>query len=280
MTYKSSSITSSKGLKLYVHHWPAVIPKATMIIVHGYAEHGYRYDEFAKFLNEHQIEVYAYDQMGYGQSEGLKAYVDRFGDYINDLDKVIRHVKGSQMQSTMPIFLFGHSMGGLVVAKYAIEEENSHIAGVITSAAALKLDEDLSPILQALAPILGAIFPKLKTEKLDKTYLTRSEENYKAYMNDPLNYLDGTRARTGAEMIKTIKHLSHKFSEMKIPLLALHGTGEKLTDYRGTKALYDEAISTDKTLKLYEGLYHELIHEPEKEMVMNDIIQWIEERVI
>lgn len=277
MTYKSSTIKGSGGIQLGTHYWPAVMPKATLLIVHGYAEHGYRYNEFAKFLNESGIEVYAYDQRGHGVSEGLKAYIESFDVMVDDLNKVIQNITNSDVKR--PFFLMGHSMGGLVVTKYCIERQPDFIKGVITSGAALKLDEDLSPMLQMLAPLLAFFFPKMKTEPLDKKYLTRSPDNLKSYMSDPLNYLEGTRARTGAEMIKTIKDTSKKLDQFRLSLLAMHGTGEKLTDPKGTKALYEQSINSDKTLKLYDGLYHELIHEPEKEMVMNDILCWIEERL-
>lgn len=276
MTYKSSSISVKGGLNLMVHHWPAIMPKSILLIIHGYAEHGYRYDEFARLLNEHQIEVYSYDQRGHGASEGIRAYVERFDLLLDDLDKMIAFMNSQHRK--IPLFLMGHSMGGLVVTKYCIERNVDGVKGLITSAAALKLDENLSPVLQFIAPLLGKIFPKLKTQKLDKTYLTRSEDNLKSYMNDPLNYLEGTRARTGAELIGSIKETATKFNKLALPLLALHGTGEKLTDYRGTERLYNESVSTDKELKLYNGLYHELIHEPEKEIVMDDIICWIESR--
>lgn len=278
MSYKSTSITSSQNQKLFVHQWPTTIAKAKLIIVHGYAEHSYRYDEFARYLNEHSIEVLSYDQVGYGRSEGVRGYVDRFSTYINDLDKFMDHIDLDN--SSAPVFLLGHSMGGLVATQYCLTNSRaSSLAGLITSAALLKLDEDLSPILQMIAPLLGMLFPKLKTEKLDQTYLTRSEENLKAYNADPLNYLEGTRARTGAEMIKTTKAIPKAFHSLSIPLLAMHGTGDKITDRRGTEQLYNDANSIDKELKMYDGLYHELLHEPEKVGVMNDIIEWINNRI-
>lgn len=278
MSYKSTSIISSQNHKLFVHQWPTTVVKAKLIIVHGYAEHGYRYDEFARYLNENSIEVLGYDQVGYGRSEGVRGYVDRFNTYINDLDKFMDFVDLDN--SSVPIFLMGHSMGGLVATQYCLTNTRSaSIAGLITSAAALKLDDDLSPILQMIAPLLGFLFPKFKTEKLDQTYLTRSEDNLKAYNSDPLNYLEGTRARTGAEMIKTIKAIPKSFPDLSIPLLAMHGTGDKLTDRRGTEQLYNDASSTDKELKIYDGLYHELLHEPEKVGVMNDIIEWMKNRL-
>ncbi len=276
MSYRSTSLEVSRDLQLFVHHWPVAIKKAQLIIVHGYAEHGYRYDHLGRFLNEHQIEVFSYDQLGHGRSGGLQAYIPAFDSLLDHLDQVVNNVK----DDTVPTFLFGHSMGGLVAVKYCLERSaSSYLNGLITSGAALMIDKDLSPLLQKLAPILGKLLPKMKTEPLDKATLTRSEEVLERYLNDPLVYTGGTRSRTGAELLKAISSIQNMFGQLSIPYLGMHGTGEKIADPEGTKALYNEAKSVDKTLKLYDGLYHELVNEPEQDEVMNDILNWINERL-
>lgn len=267
----NSTLPLRDGTKIHFHSWKAEKPKATLLLVHGYAEHAGRYKEFAEYLNKKNISLISYDQRGYGLSEGLRAYVNRFEDYVADLGEVRQKIES-------PVFLMGHSMGGLVALQYILNKADAAINGLISSSASLELDPNLSPLLQRLAPILGWLFPKLKTEKLDKTYLTRDPKVLEAYMNDPLMYLKGTRARTGAEMLKAIKSNRARFKEVSIPLLALHGTGDSLTMPAGTKKLYNDANSKDKTLKLYPELYHELLNEPEKETVMSDIAQWILER--
>ncbi len=275
MSYVSEPLDLLNGDKSIVHKWDAVVPQAIVVIVHGYAEHGYRYGHFAERLNDAHISTIAYDQRGHGRASGLQGYIDDFDGLLDDLDSVINRYHTDDI----PMFIFGHSMGGLVAASYCINRQPKKISGLITSGAALKLDADLSPLLQKLAPLLGSLLPKMKTQPLDKTYLTRSPAVLEAYMADPLVYTDGTRSKTGAGMIKAIKELSTKFSQLKIPYLGLHGTGEKMTDYRGTERLYNEAAVSDKTLKLYDGLYHELINEPEAEEVMSDIVEWIKNRM-
>ena len=276
MAYKSLSISNQENINLFIHHWPVAVKKAQLFIVHGYAEHGYRYDHVAKALNEAQIEVFSYDQLGHGRSGGLQAYVPSFEGLVDDVNTIIHEYKDDMV----PSFLFGHSMGGLVAVKYCLERnESSYLSGLITSGAALKIDKDLSPLLQKLAPILGKILPKLKTEPLDKATLTRSEEVLDKYMKDPLVYTSGTRARTGAEVLGAIKKIQSKFEQLTLPYLGMHGTGEKLADPEGTKELYDRAQTDDKTLKLYEGLYHELVNEPEQKEVIKDMLQWMSERI-
>ena len=276
MAYKSLSISNQENINLFIHHWPVAVKKAQLFIVHGYAEHGYRYDHVAKALNEAQIEVFSYDQLGHGRSGGLQAYVPSFEGLVDDVNTIIHEYKDDKV----PSFLFGHSMGGLVAVKYCLERnESEYLSGLITSGAALKIDKDLSPLLQKLAPILGKILPKLKTEPLDKATLTRSEEVLDKYMKDPLVYTGGTRARTGAELLGAIKKIQSKFEQLTLPYLGMHGTGEKLADPEGTKELYDRAQTDDKTLKLYEGLYHELVNEPEQKEVIKDMLQWMSERI-
>ena len=261
------------GTKITFYEWPVNNAKAHLHIVHGYAEYAGRYDHFAKYLNQQSISVSAYDQRGHGRSEGLRAYIDRFEIYVNDLEEVLTHVNPSA-----PLFLMGHSMGGLVSVRFALDKNTSDFRGMIVTSALLEIDKDLSPILQWLAPILGFLFPKMPTEKLDKTYLTRSPENLEAYTTDPLVYLGGTRARTGAELLKTIKTSRERFAEIDLPILICHGEADRLTMPGGSRLLAEMSTSKDKTLKIYPGLYHELINEPERDMVMRDFGKWILER--
>ncbi len=272
MKHKTSELTTSTRVKLVKHSWTLENARATLLIVHGYSEHAGRYAQFAEDLNKEGIQVYSYDQRGYGLSEGLRAYVDRFEEYVNDLDEVIQSIPQQEL------YLMGHSMGGLVASQYCISRQNRRVRGLISASALLALDPKLSPILKRLAPIIGAIFPKLATEKLDKTYLTRNDEARQAYMSDPLIYFGGTRARVGAEFLSSIKWVNERFDQIKLPLLALHGSADRLTMPNGTEKLYKEAASEDKTLYFFEGLYHELIHEPERDEVIEMIAKWIIER--
>jgi len=252
---KSSIITLSDNTSIHKLEWLVSEAKAHLLLVHGYAEHAGRYNGLAAFLNGKNISVTSYDQRGYGKSEGTRAYIDKFERYVSDLLEI-------RKQIAQPVFLMGHSMGGLVSVQYMINKKDDTIKGLISSSAALELDPSMSPILQMLAPILGFLLPKLPTEKLDKTYLTRDPKVLKDY----------------TETLKAMKINRAYFSKVDIPLLALHGGGDELTMPGGTKKLHADASSSDKTLKIYPELYHELVHEPEKEIVMNDIANWILER--
>lgn len=270
----TSNIVLADQTKLMTYEWLAPNEKIRLVLVHGYGEHAGRYDSFAKALNEKNISVMSYDQRGYGKSDGSRAYVKRFQQYVDDLKIVV-----DKEDFVLPTFMMGHSMGGLVAVSYFVQNPTNSFKGLISSSALLAVDKDLSPILQMLAPIIGFLFPQLKTEKLDQTYLTRSEENRTAYNSDPLMYVEGTKARTAAEMLKTVKTINREFNQVSTSLLVLHGEADRLTMPEGSQKLYDQASANDKEIKIYPGLYHELIHEPEREEVIGDISSWVLNRV-
>ena len=269
----TKTLQVDKNYKLHLVSHTISKSKANLLLVHGYADHSSRYNHFFEAANKEGINVYAFDMRGHGKSEGLTAYLPNLDELVMDIGRVLDH-----FQLRNKTFLMGHSLGGLLASRYCLTQDQNTVQGLITSAAALEIDKDLSPTLQMLAPILGKILPKLKTEKLDTTYLTRSKEVKEAYFADPLVYNEGTRARTGAEMLQGIKKTTLLFSKITIPLLAMHGSADGLTMPDGTIRFHNEASSNDKTLKIYDGLYHELINEPEKAMVINDILTWILKR--
>jgi len=259
------------GTRVEIYKWYIDNPQAHLLVVHGYAEHAMRYDAFGKYLNSRGINMTSYDQRGHGKSEGPRAYVNRFIQYVHDLKEVEKTI-------AEPLFLMGHSMGGLVLNEYLLTQDTAKMKGAISGSAALEVDPDLSPMLQKLAPILSYFLPKMKLEKLDTTTLTRSPENFKTYHSDPLNYLEGMKARIGAEMLKTIKKNRLQFNKIEVPMLILHGEEDRIAMPGGSIKLHENASSNDKTLKLYPEFYHELIHEPEKDQVMKDIADWITSR--
>jgi alpha-beta hydrolase superfamily lysophospholipase len=273
MTYLQKEFTTSRGIKLHIHQWSQPAATASVLIVHGYTEHAYRYDEFASHLVSEGIEVFAYDQRGHGRSEGLRAYIPRFEELVDDLGQVMKFLTIKK-----PLFLLGQSMGGLVVSKFCATHDTADIRGAILCAPALKLDDDLSPILVKIAPLIALFFPRLPTERLNANYLSRDQEVVNNYLNDPLVYTKGTRARTGSELIKAIKSLPGLAPNFKCALLILHGSADKITDPAGSSQFCKLAGSLDKEFKSLDGLYHDILHEPEKEELYQIILNWIRER--
>ena len=165
--------------------WPEGVPKAICIVVHGIGDHISRYSHLSQILTTHDIIVAGYDQRGHGISEGLRAYVHRWSDLIDDLRIFVQHT--SVHGKDLPLFFFGHSLGGLVLTSFVLEDQ-PQVNGVILSSPALKVSEDLSPLLQKMAPILSRIAPRLKTVALDPSLISRDPDIVHAYKKDPLVY--------------------------------------------------------------------------------------------
>lgn len=275
LTYTSGTVTTADGLALFTQCWePEATPKALVVLVHGYAEHSGRYAHVAAFLGGEGYAVCAYDQRGYGKSEGYPAYVERIEQYQDDLDRVIADARTRFPE--VPWFLFGHSMGGLVASLYVLNHARQP-HGLLLSSPAFRSFEPV--LLQRLSGLLGALFPKLPTVPLKRATISRDARIVTEALDDPLNYHGRFLARTGAEIVRGMRQLNTRAAELRLPFLAFHGTADALIDPTGTIAAYEAARSADKTLKLYEGLYHETLNEPERAEVLALIADWLKAHI-
>lgn len=277
--YAEGHFQSKDGLELFTRSWrpEGMETKAATMIIHGLAEHSGRYLHVGEFLAGRGIAVEGFDLRGHGHSSspGSKTYVKRFDDYVSDAYLMLQHLM--ERYAGLPIFVLGHSMGGLIASLLVVTRQPA-IRGLIISAPALKISDDISPLLVKLSAVIGKLFPHLPTIKLDSSAISRDPEVVQKYDTDPLNYRGGIRARTGAEINRATQIIQRQMEAIRLPLLILHGTADRLADPTGSKQLYERARSSDKTLKLYEGFYHEVMNEPEKEKVLDDIASWIEVR--
>jgi acylglycerol lipase len=273
----TDSIIPPDGLRLHTQHWaPNHSPRAIVLLVHGYAEHCGRYDHVAQTFVDKGAAVYAYDQRGYGRSEGHRAYVDHFDQYLTDLSLMSHHVR--DRTPNVPVFLFGHSMGGLIALLYVLNESPS-LRGLMLSAPAIKINPDLAPLLRKIAQVLGRFFPTLPTVQSPQGAISRDPDVVDEAQNDPLNYHGRTLARTGAEMLRAGEAAQRRLHELAIPFLVFHGTADPLASPVWSKRLYERASANDKTLKLYDGLYHETFNEPERDQVLDDLRTWLGDRM-
>jgi alpha-beta hydrolase superfamily lysophospholipase len=203
-------------------------------------------------------------------------FVERFEVFTDTLKRFF-----DQIQAThpgLPIFLVGHSMGGLIAAKYLLQHQNE-LTGAILSGPAVKVSESISSMTITLAHLLSKIMPKAGLVQLDASAVSRDPEVVRAYQNDPLVYNGKTTARLGAELLKATLELKEKTSQIKLPLLIMQGSEDQLVDPSGAKEFYANVASQDKTLKLYEGLYHEIFNEPERLQVFADLEHWLEQHL-
>jgi acylglycerol lipase len=264
------------GLRLFEQSWlPQIESKAAIIIVHGYAEHCARYGHVASHLNAHGYSVYSFDLRGHGRSEGARSFIRSFDDYLSDLDLFLSRVQ--RRETGKPIFILGHSMGGAISVLFAISRKPD-INGMILSAAALKISDSISPLLVRLSLLIGRLFPKLPTIKLNSSAISRDPEVVNRYDSDPLIYRGSILAGSGAELVLATNRIQAQLSAVSLPLLILHGTGDQISDAEGSRQLYTSASSLDKTIKLYEGFYHEILNEPERAQVLADLVEWLDAR--
>ncbi len=274
--HKSGTFETRDGLQLFRQAWEPVDGReAVVLIIHGYGEHSGRYAHVARHLALQNFIIETFDLRGHGRSEGDRAYISSFDQYTRDVHVFAKRVW--EEHPDLPVFLLGHSLGGLIAALYVLHFQPK-IDGLILSSAALKISDDLSPLLQKMSGVIGKMLPKLPTIKLDAKFISRDPKVVDAYENDPLVYHKGTLAKTGAEIIRATQKIQAKMEMLRLPMLIFHGTADRLTDPEGSKQLYLRAKSADKILKLYEGFYHETMNEPEKERVLNDVLEWLVKR--
>jgi acylglycerol lipase len=217
--------------------------------------------------------VYGIDHIGHGKSDGERVFVERFQDYTKPLKKYFDMIR--EWQPEKPIFLFGHSIGGLISAAYLLEHQDE-LSGAVLSGPGIKVPDNISQTTIFVGNILSIIMPKAGLIQLDAESISRDPAVVDAYVNDPLVYTGKTTARLGAELHKTMRHVTEYATEIKLPIMIVQGSDDKLVDPSGAQLLYDLVGSEDKTIKIYDGFYHEVFNEPEHELVLNDIKTWLE----
>lgn len=274
---RRGTIRTHDDIALHTQHWASPgATRAVVLLVHGYAEHCGRYGHVARAFTQERTAVFAYDQRGYGRSGGRRAYIDSFDQYLNDLERVQAAVR--RQKPKCPLFLFGHSMGGLVVVKALLDRALSP-DGVLLSAPALKVNPDLAPWLRKISRTLGRLLPTLPTVRSPPGAISRDPAVVEEAENDPLNYHGRVLARTGAELLRAGHNVRKRLEQIHTPFLVVHGTADRLASPKWSQQLYDRAEATDKTLRLYEGLYHETFNEPERETVLTDFTDWLHARM-
>lgn len=265
----------ARGTRLYEQWWrpTGAPPKAVVAVVHGLKDHGSRYDELATRLVAHGFAVHALDLRGHAHSEGPRVEIDSMADFLDDLDAFLARVRAKEAGT--PLFLFGHSMGGAIVTRYTLERKPD-LAGLVTHGAAFKLD---APAIQlAVLKLVAAIAPRAPIFQLKLDDFSRDPEVVRAAKADPLIHHPPARIHIARELLDNSDRIDAGAEALTVPLLVLHGTADKLTSPKGSEEVFRKAGATDKTLKLYPGLYHDLVHEPEKETVLADIVSWLDAR--
>jgi acylglycerol lipase len=262
------------GVGLYWQSWHPEALRGVIVLAHGASEHSSRYAWTADRVGRRGYAMFALDHRGHGRSEGARAYIDRMDHAVADLDALVS--RAADVHPDAPLFLFGHSAGGCISLAYALQHQD-RLDGLVLSAPLAAL-EAASPVERVAAYVLSIVAPRLGIVDIDPTTVSRDPEVVRDYDSDPLNDRGKLPARTVQELATTIGRFPDEVARLTLPMLMMHGTGDRLVPMHGTEMVYERAGSQDKTLIHYDGLYHELVNEPERERVVDDIATWLDER--
>jgi acylglycerol lipase len=265
----------NQGLKIFFRSWrPPTTARGAVVVVPGFNSHSGYYAWVAERLAAAGQATYAIDLRGRGRSDGERFYVDKFVDYVSDIAALVDLVRSRN--AGLPVFLLGHSAGGVLACLYTLDHPSA-LAGLICESFAF---ETPAPDF-ALAVLKGLshVAPHAHVLRLKNEDFSRDPQVVAAMNNDPLIAHETQPTKTIAELVRSDERLKEEFAHIRLPLLILHGTDDKAAKASGSQSFYDRAGSTDKTLKLYDGHVHDLLNDLGKETVMTDITAWIEARL-
>jgi alpha-beta hydrolase superfamily lysophospholipase len=266
---------STSGLSIFFRSLrPKEKPRAVVIIVPGFNAHSGYYAWVAEQFVATGLAVYAVDLRGRGNSDGERFYVENFEDYVSDVEAVVKVARSRE--SNLPFFLLGHSAGGVVSCLYTLDHQ-PELAGLICESFAHELPAP--DFALAVFKGLGHLAPHAHILHLPNERFSRDPKVVEAMNEDPLIAHETQPTRTMAALVRADERLKKEFPLITLPVLILHGTVDKNTKPSGSQYFYDSVGSVAKTLKLYEGGFHDLLNDLDKRVVMEDIQHWIGARL-
>lgn len=277
VAHRTGNFIGAGGLRLFYQCWkPAGRSKAVLAIIHGMAEHSGRYGNPVDYFAKHGFTLYAMDLRGHGLSGGRRAYAESIEELLEDLRSFLTMVKKSE--PSRKVFLVGHSFGGQLVLNYGAHFPNS-LGGIIVSSPNIRLALKVALWKKLAAPVLSSIVPKLMlTNDIDPSFISRDRQVVEAYKRDERVEKKIT-ARLGDLLLANHLEIMDVARRFKVPCLLLHAGEDRICAPEGTEQFFQRIPIKDKTLKIYDGFYHELFNDPGKEEVFQDMENWIEKRI-
>ena len=274
-TLREETIQGSGGFNIFIRSWrPDRRPRGVVVIVPGFNSHSGQYHWVGDQLAVRDLAVYSLDLRGRGRSDGYRFFVQEFSDYTRDVSALINLAKARE--PGLPVYLLGHSAGGVVACRYALENP-SELAGLICESFAFQVPAP--DFALAVLKGLSHIAPHAHVLRLRNEDFSRDPKVVQSMNSDPLIANEVQPTQTVAAMVRADEQLKKEFYLITLPVLILHGTSDRATKPAGSQFFYDNAGSIDKTLKLYEGRYHDPLNDIGKEEVLADITRWIHARL-
>ncbi|HPE11615.1 MAG: lysophospholipase [Actinobacteria bacterium] len=274
MKHEETTHMTSGGAELYRQTWrPDDAPRAVLVLIHGLGEHSGRYGHLAQRFTDAGFAVFAMDLRGHGKSSGGRGDL-RINDAVSDVADLV--ADASSEYPGLPVFLYGHSLGGLISMTYAVQRQPD-ITGLVASAPALDSELREQKVKFAMANLLGGLLPSIAIPTgLDADGVSRDPEVVAAYNADPLVHDKGSFAL--AKQTFSAMDAMMAQTGFPVPLLIIHGTADRLTVPSASKVFTDQ-VTGEVTLIEYEGMYHEPHNEPEQAEVFADVLEWLEPRI-
>jgi acylglycerol lipase len=274
MRHRELNAAGIGGVNLYAQAWlPGTAPRAVIVVSHGLAEHGGRYETLARELVQHDHAVYAVDHRGHGRSSGPRANIERFAHLVADFCAFTERCAGEHPAT--PVFMLGHSMGGAVAFASALRLQH-RLHGLVLSAPALATSQSVPRLQEMFVRLLSVVAPDTGALALPPDAVSRDPSVVARYAADPLVHHKAIPARTLVELLRAMQGFPASAPGLRLPTLVLHGTADKLVPLAATQPVYQAFGTRDCVVQLYEGLYHEVFNEPERARVTADLLHWLE----
>lgn len=262
---------------LFYRSWPAPDQaRAVVLISHGLGEHSGRYEHVAAAFNAAGLHVYALDHLGHGQSPGKRAFVSRFSELTDGVAELRAHI--AQDYPSMPVYLVGHSLGGLIAASTVLGAAQDY-AGLLMTGPALGVPTPPPAWQVLLLRVFSAVAPGLKALELDANAICRDPAVVEDYVADPLVHHENIPARMVVSLFDEGARVMARARDISLPVLLLHGAEDQLTSASASTEFVDTLASSDKQCTIYDGMYHELFNEPEQEEILKTCCEWIAARL-
>jgi alpha-beta hydrolase superfamily lysophospholipase len=276
MEHFESSWTTEDGLELYHQGWiPEDAPRGVVLLVHGLGEHSERYRHVGEFMTANGLAMLTFDLRGHGRSAGARGHTPSFEKFMDDIDLLF--AEAQQRYPGKGRFLYGHSLGGILVLNYVLRRKPA-LNGVISTSAGLRTALEEQKLKVGLARVFGSLLPGVQLPTgLDPAAISHDPEVVDRYRNDPLVHAQASFAMA-KYTLQAIDWAYEHASEFPAPLLLMHGSGDQLAYPRGSKEFAD-LVPGDCTLKIWDDLYHELHNEPQKDAVLSYVLSWINARL-